>query len=282
VVALARAHGRTGLSGAAGDDEAARYFLSDRPEEFVKVPFNDLGAMERALAAGDVAAVVIETIPATSGFPLPETGYLPGVKALCDRQGTFYIADEVQTGLGRTGSLWGVETHGVQPDILVAGKGLSGGLYPISVVVLSPARGRLAHGQRLGPRLHVRRLELGCVVPEGSRNHHAPRDCGHRARVADVMGKELRGIRSRHPFLAEIRHAASSSAPVRPSLGGMLMARALYEAGVVAMPAGFDRSVIQWKPGCCWTRRPAATSWAGSSRSSRRWSRAEGLAPGQD
>jgi putrescine aminotransferase len=67
-------HGRTGLSGAVGDDSAARYFLSDNPEQFAAVSFNDLPAMERALAPGDVAAVMIETIPATYGFPMPEEG----------------------------------------------------------------------------------------------------------------------------------------------------------------------------------------------------------------
>jgi acetylornithine/succinyldiaminopimelate/putrescine aminotransferase len=92
--------------------------------------------MESALSGGDVAAVLMETIPATYGFPLPAAGYLPGVKRLCERFGSVYIADEVQTGLGRTGRMWAVECFDVAPDILVTGKGLSGGLYPISAAVL--------------------------------------------------------------------------------------------------------------------------------------------------
>jgi acetylornithine/succinyldiaminopimelate/putrescine aminotransferase len=130
-------HGRTGLSGAVGDASAARYFLSDSPEQFATVPFNDLEAVERALSPGDVAAVMIETIPATCGFPLPEEGYLPGVADLCRRYGALYIADEVQTGLGRTGALWAVEHYGVEPDILVTGKGFSGGVYPVAATLLS-------------------------------------------------------------------------------------------------------------------------------------------------
>ena len=90
----------------AGDDRFSKLFLSDRPDEFVQVPFNDLGAMEEALRGGDVAGVVIESIPATYGFPLPEPGYLRAVKALCERYGALYIADEVQTGLMRTGEMW--------------------------------------------------------------------------------------------------------------------------------------------------------------------------------
>ncbi len=67
------------------------------------MPFNDLDAMEAALRGRDVAAVIMETIPATYGFPLPAPGYLAGVKRLCERYGALYVADEVQTGLMRTG-----------------------------------------------------------------------------------------------------------------------------------------------------------------------------------
>src|SRR6204780_3927887 len=138
IVSVAKAyHGHTGLAVATGDDRFARLFLADRPDEFTHVPFNDLDAMEQALAPGDVAAVIMETIPATYGFPLPAPGYLRAVKDLCDRHGSLYIADEVQTGLMRTGELWGITKHGVAPDLLVTGKGISGGMYPIAAVLVS-------------------------------------------------------------------------------------------------------------------------------------------------
>src|SRR5215469_3083531 len=123
IVSVAKAyHGHTGLAVATGD-----------------VPFNDLAAMEQALRGKDVAAVIMETIPATYGFPLPAPGYLAGVKRLCEAHGALYIADEVQTGLMRTGELWAISKHGVVPDILVTGKGISGGMYPISAVLVSEA-----------------------------------------------------------------------------------------------------------------------------------------------
>ena len=125
-------HGHTGLAVATGDDRFSTLFLSDRPDEFVQVPFNDLDAMEAALRGGDVAGVVIETIPATYGFPLPEPGYLRAVKQLCERHGALYIADEVQTGLMRTGEMWGVAKAGIEPDIMIVGKGITGGMYPIA------------------------------------------------------------------------------------------------------------------------------------------------------
>ena len=74
-------HGRTGLSGAAGEDGGAAYFLSDMPEDFAKVPFADPDAIEAELARGDAAAVLLETVPATYGFPVPPDGYLPAVKS---------------------------------------------------------------------------------------------------------------------------------------------------------------------------------------------------------
>jgi len=130
-------HGRTGLSGAAGDDATAAFFHSDSPTEFMKVPFEDLAALEKLLIREDVAAVLIETIPATFGFITPSMGYLPGIKELCERYGSLYIADEVQAGLGRTGHMWAVSVWNVTPDILVTAKGLSGGLYPIGATLLS-------------------------------------------------------------------------------------------------------------------------------------------------
>ncbi len=90
--------------------------------------------------------MVLETVPATVGFPVPSPGYLPGVRELCDRSGALYVADEVQTGLGRTGMLWGVERFDVVPDVLVCGKGLSGGLYPMAATLAVRARRPVARG----------------------------------------------------------------------------------------------------------------------------------------
>jgi acetylornithine/succinyldiaminopimelate/putrescine aminotransferase len=246
-------HGHTGLALAAGDDRFSRLFLSDGPpDDFVQVPFNDLDAMEEALRHHQVAAVVLETIPATYGFPLPAPGYLPGVKALCERYGALYVADEVQTGLGRTGRLWGVECFGVEPDILVTGKGLSGGLYPISAAVLTPRAGRWleedgwAHvstfgGAELGCRVAEKVLEITC----------RPDVLANVAAVSDRLAAGLETLRARHPgWLVEIRRqGVIMGLRFAHERGGQLMTRALYDAGVWAMFAGLDTSVLQWKAG---------------------------------
>ncbi len=166
VVSVAGAyHGHTGLALAAGDRGAANAFLSQGPEEeFPQVPFNDLPALEAALAAAPTAAVILETIPATIGFPVPAGEYLPGVRALCDQFGALYIADEVQTGLGRTGSLWAVQGHGVLPDVLVTGKGLSGGLYPIAATLLSSRAGAWLEDDGWSNISTFGGSEIGCRV----------------------------------------------------------------------------------------------------------------------
>lgn len=246
-------HGHTGLALAAGDERFSRLFLSEGPPgDFVQVPFNDLDAMDQALRRHQVAAVVLETIPATYGFRLPAPGYLAGVKALCERHGALYVADEVQTGLGRTGRLWGVECFGVVPDVLVTGKGLSGGLYPISAAVLTPRAGRWleedgwAHVSTFGG------AELGCRVAEKVLEITTrPGVLANVAAVSERFAAGLDTLRARHPgWLLEIRRqGVIMGLRFAHERGGQLMTRALYDAGVWAMFAGLDTSVLQWKPG---------------------------------
>lgn len=244
-------HGRSGLSGAAGDDEIARYFLSDRPSEFVKVPFNDLDAMGAALRRGDVAAVIMETIPATCGFPIPDDEYLPGIKALCEQYGALYIADEVQTGLGRTGRLWGVDNWNVEPDILIAGKGLSGGLYPVSAAVMSERAGNWLREQGWGHVSTFGGSDLGCLVALRVLEICAdPATLDNVSEQAAYLHSGLYALAERFPFLTEIRHKGLVMGLRFVDKGtGLGMMRALYENGIWAIVAGYDESVVQFKPG---------------------------------
>lgn len=100
----------------------------------IPVPFNDLEALEKAFTENDVAAFIVECIQGKGVF-VPDDDYLPGVRALCDQYGALLIADEVQTGLGRTGRMFAVNHWDVVPDILVISKALSGGFIPVGAVV---------------------------------------------------------------------------------------------------------------------------------------------------
>jgi acetylornithine/succinyldiaminopimelate/putrescine aminotransferase len=252
IVAIASGyHGRTGLSGAAGDDTTARYFASDYPDEFLKVPFNDLDAMRESLQASDVAAVILETIPATYGFPVPSDDYLPGVAKLCREFGALYIADEVQTGLGRTGYLWGVDAWGVEPDILITGKGLSGGLYPIAAAVLRKDVGSWLTDNGWGHVTTFGGAEPGCVVGSLVLDMcRSPQALANAAEISDYLNAGFSDILSRHGFLRDIRRKGlvmglAFDAPA----GGVQMMSALYQQGIWAIFAGFDHSVLQFKPG---------------------------------
>jgi ornithine--oxo-acid transaminase len=102
---------------------------------FGLVPYNDLVALEEALKDGNVAAFMVEPIQGEAGVVIPEDGYLKTVRALCDQYNVLFIADEIQTGLARTGKMLACDHENVRPDILILGKALSGGTLPISAVL---------------------------------------------------------------------------------------------------------------------------------------------------
>ncbi len=253
IVSIAKAyHGHTGLAVATGDERFAALFLADQPEEFPHVPFNDLAAMEAALRGRDVAAVIMETIPATYGFPLPAPGYLEAVKRLCERYGTLYIADEVQTGLMRTGELWAITKHGIAPDILVTGKGISGGLYPISAVLVSEAAAGwltedgFAHmstfgGAELGCVAALKTLEITCRPETRSMVHY----------ISALIGEGLAEIRAAYPdwFTGIRQHGLVMGLEFGHPQGAKYVMRRLYEAGVWAIFSTLDPRVLQYKPG---------------------------------
>jgi putrescine aminotransferase len=244
-------HGRSGLSGAAGDADNARYFLSDMDSEFATVPFDDLNALEAALSGEHAAAFLIETIPATYGFLRPHENYYAAARQLCDRYGTLLIVDEVQTGLGRTGKLWGIESLDIRPDILVTGKGLSGGIYPIAAVLLSPRSGAWLEengwghvstfgGADLGCQVALRVLEI-CSEPDNLK---------HAIKIAAYLRHGLLDIQRRKGYLKSI-HGIGLAMGLEfdsPS-GGVDMMKALYDRGLWAMFASFNSAILQFKPG---------------------------------
>jgi ornithine--oxo-acid transaminase len=99
------------------------------------VPYNDLIALEKAFADNTVAAFMVEPIQGEAGVVLPDEGYLKGVRDLCTEYNVLFIADEIQTGLARTGKMLACDHENVRPDILILGKALSGGTLPISAVL---------------------------------------------------------------------------------------------------------------------------------------------------
>ncbi|CAK0765526.1 Aminotransferase class III-fold pyridoxal phosphate-dependent enzyme [Azospirillaceae bacterium] len=126
-------HGLTcGALSLNGDDIFKQGFGSLLPD-CVSIPFNDLGALEAALRGGDVAAFVVEPIQG-KGVHLPDDDYLPDAARLCKKYGALFVADEIQTGIGRTGKFLALEHWGVEPDMILLAKALSGGFVPVGAV----------------------------------------------------------------------------------------------------------------------------------------------------
>lgn len=133
-------HGRTTTIISFSNDEDARKNFGPYTPGFVKIAYDNLDALEKALQENEnVAGFLVEPIQGEAGVYVPQEGYLKKAKALCERYGVLFIADEVQTGIARTGKLLAVDHEEVTPDILILGKAISGGVYPVSAVLANDA-----------------------------------------------------------------------------------------------------------------------------------------------
>ncbi|RMD70667.1 MAG: ornithine--oxo-acid transaminase, partial [Bacteroidetes bacterium] len=135
VFAAGNFHGRTlGVISASVDPDATRDYGPYMPG-YIVVPYNDLAALEEALQEPGVAGFIVEPIQGEAGVVVPDDDYLPGAWELCKKHNALFIADEVQTGIARTGKLLACDHYGIRPDILILGKALSGGVMPVSAVL---------------------------------------------------------------------------------------------------------------------------------------------------
>ena len=212
-----------------------------RPE-IVSVPWNDLGAMEAALD-DQVGLVLLESIPATSGFPLPAPGYLAGVKERCSANGTLLALDEVQTGLGRTGRVWSYQHDDVVPDMVVTGKGLSGGIAPIAATLLSPD---LFETWSDAPRFHVSTFggnEVGCAAAIAVCGLLDDTLLAHVQDLSNLFRSELGG----QAFGFHGRGLVMALTVDDPD-GTWGVWRRLRDAGIYVYPATFTQNVVQLKP----------------------------------
>lgn len=242
VSALGGYHGHTGLALASGDEQYRAPFGPNLPG-FLQVPFDDLAALEQAVD-GDTAAVILEPIPATLGMPIPSPGYLAGVQQACRRAGALLIVDEVQTGLGRTGKVWCYQHDDLEPDILVTGKGLSGGIYPITATLMTAEVHAFFEDH---PFVHISTFggaELGCVAAlEVLDILKEPGFLEHVSALARRFEEGLAG----QPFTLRQRGLMMGMAFPAEG-GGMMAAKLLYDAGIFALFANNDPSVLQLLP----------------------------------
>lgn len=135
IVCSSNFHGRTlGVISYSTDPTATTDFGPFLPG-FQIIPYNDLAALESAMQDNNVCAFLFEPIQGEAGVVVPDAGYYKGIRALCDEYNVLMVADEIQTGLARTGDMLAVDAENIKPDILILGKALSGGTLPISAVL---------------------------------------------------------------------------------------------------------------------------------------------------
>lgn len=133
-------HGRTTTIISFSNDEDARRHFGPYTPGFIKIPYDNIDALEEALEGSEnIAGFLVEPIQGEAGVYVPAEGYLAKAKELCEKHNVLFIADEVQTGIARTGKLLAVDHENVRPDVLVLGKAISGGVYPVSAVLADDA-----------------------------------------------------------------------------------------------------------------------------------------------
>jgi putrescine aminotransferase len=228
-------HGHTGLALAAGDEKYRVPFGPSAPG-FIQVPFGDASALSAAAADDRTAAVLLETIPATLGMVIPPPGYLEEVRRLCTEKDILLILDEIQSGLGRTGKLWAFEHFDIAPDILVLGKGLSGGIYPMSATVLKRPLESIFH---VDPFIHISTFggaEVGCRVA--------------RRVLAAAFSAQVGRLLERHGgFLTGFRQLGlMMGLKLKDELSGPLLTKTAYDHDLLLVYAGNDTSVCQFLP----------------------------------
>jgi acetylornithine/succinyldiaminopimelate/putrescine aminotransferase len=235
-------HGHTGLALAAGDP-AYRDPFGPNLSGFEQVPFGDAAAVESAVD-DTTAAVLLEPIPATLGIVIPPEGYLAAVARVCRERGALLMLDEVQSGLGRTGRFWAHEHEDVQPDVIVTGKGLGGGLYPIAATLMTRERHAFFDAR---PFVHVSTFggaELGCAAALATLD--VTETPGFLERVNET-GSRLDAAFAALPCELRRRGLMMGFRFDSPD-GGIAAAHAAYDAGVLCAWANNDTSVLQFLP----------------------------------
>lgn len=170
IVAENNFHGRTTTVISFSSDKNARHHFGPYTPGFISIPYDDLEALENVLNTHkNIAAFLVEPIQGEAGVYVPQEGYLSAAAELCRKHQVLLIADEIQTGVGRTGKLLACDHEGVKPDILLLGKALSGGFYPVSAVlanndvmeVIRPGQhGSTFGGNPLASRIAMAALEV--------------------------------------------------------------------------------------------------------------------------
>ncbi|MFV5701012.1 ornithine--oxo-acid transaminase [Flavobacterium sp. XS2P12] len=198
-------HGRTTTIISFSNDENARKSFGPFTAGFIKIPYDDIEALENALkSTNNIAGFLVEPIQGEAGVYVPTDGYLAKAKALCEQYNALFIADEVQTGIARTGKLLAVHHENVQPDILILGKAISGGVYPVSAVLANNAVMNVIkpgqHGSTFGGNPVAAAVAIAAL--EVVRDENLSQNAAY---LGVVLRTGLNEIASRNPLITLVR-----------------------------------------------------------------------------
>ncbi len=222
---------------------------------FVVVPFGDARAIERAITP-NTAAVLLEPIQGEGGVRIPPVGYLKEVSQICRSHNVLFIADEIQTGLGRTGKLFACDHEGVRPDMMVVGKALSGGFYPVSAVLadrevlglIQPGE----HGSTFGGNplaAAIARAALRVIVEEGLIQNAAQMGEYFLERLAEIPQRNIKEVRGKGLLIGvEMKHELGNVRRYCEALRerGILVKDTHEHVIRFAPPLIITREIIDW------------------------------------
>lgn len=243
-------HGHTGFALSAIGREAYQAPFQPLMPAFARVPFGDLAALEAAVDE-TTAAVLLEPVQGEGGIHVAPPGYLQGIRALCDRTGALMILDEIQTGFGRTGTLFACQHDGVVPDVMTLGKSLGGGLYPITAAVF---REPLGDFLVMNPFIHLSTFggaDLGCAVAMATIDLILEENLpAHAAAMGERFMAGFAALQAKYPEVLQayrgrglmlgLQYADQSMGP--------RMSYQLAQHGVIALYTGNDPSVMRLQP----------------------------------
>jgi predicted acetylornithine/succinylornithine family transaminase len=227
-------HGRTLAAVTATAQEKYHHGFEPLVPGFKYVPYNDLRAVGRAIDSR-TAAVMVEPLQGEGGVIVPDDGYLPGLRKLCDEAGVLLILDEVQTGMGRTGKLWAYEHSGVAPDIMTLAKALANGIAigaTLATETVASAFTPGSHGTTFGGNPFA--TAVGLVVLQTMIEEKIPERA---AKTGNLLLRRLEELKARHPVIREVRGRGlliglELTGPAGPVVD------ACREAGLLVLTAG--------------------------------------------
>jgi acetylornithine/N-succinyldiaminopimelate aminotransferase len=241
-------HGRTLAMLTATGKPAYKQDYGPLPTGFLNVPFNDLEAIKQATTA-ETCAIMLEPVQGEGGVNVADPDYLRGVRRWCDEQNILLVFDEVQTGVGRLGKLWGYEMYGVEPDVMTLAKGLGGGV-PIGAILVKEKYSVFTygdHGSTFGGN------PLACAVALAVMREVLKQDIpGHVAEVGGYLQQKLRALQAERSYITDVRgHGLLVGVEFDSDVAAEVLAESLKEGMLLNSPAP---NVIRFMPPLVLTR----------------------------